>query len=160
MKKIINQFVLWVAIFAMASLCHAQDETYITKVYTDNGGDRLNVKSGGTLTVFSGGDFDLKSGAKLLIAGSDTTKVAAFTDNTRTKLDSGALTITSGSQTVTTSLTACDRVFTTIAVDNAGSATTFKTSTSGAGFTIYGYDPVTGATRTTNFTGYWLAIDE
>ena len=65
MRKIINQFVLWGAIFAMASLCHAQDETYITKVYTDNGGDQLNVKSGGTVTVFSGGDLDLKSGASL-----------------------------------------------------------------------------------------------
>lgn len=65
MKKIINQFVLWGAIFVIASLCNAQDTTYNTKVYHDNGGDRLNVTDGGTLTVFSGGDLDLKSGSSL-----------------------------------------------------------------------------------------------
>ena len=63
MRKILNQFVLWGAIFAIASLCHAQDNTYQTKVYNDNNGDRLCVNSGGSITVYSGGDLDLKSGA-------------------------------------------------------------------------------------------------
>ena len=65
MRKILNQFVLWGAIFAIASLCHAQDNTYQTKIYNDNNGDRLCVNSGGTITVYSGGDLDLKSGASL-----------------------------------------------------------------------------------------------
>jgi len=65
MKKILGLFVLWGAILAIASPCHAQDATYQTNVYTDNSGDRLNVKSGGSITVFSGGDLDLKSGASL-----------------------------------------------------------------------------------------------
>ena len=233
MRKILNQFVLWGAIFAIASLCHAQDNTYQTKVYNDNNGDRLCVNSGGSITVYSGGDLDLKSGAsfyynatKILgattylpianggsgtntaagaasafgvgtedsptftgvtvttgsttnhtmvngtvtgalnvqttfrINGTDTTKAAAFTDNQGSKMDSGILSLVSGSQTVTTSLVAVDRVFYSINVDGAGSATTFKSSKSGTGFTVYGYDPVTGATSTSSYTGDWFAIDE
>lgn len=160
MRKILNQFVLWGAIFAIASLCHAQDATYQTKVYTDNSGDRLCINSGGTITVYSGGNLDLKSGAKLYVNGSDTTKVAAFTDNERSKMDSGGLSLVSGSQTVTTSLTAVDAVFYSFNLTTVGSATCFRHSISGAGFTVYGYDPVTGATSTSNYTGDWFAIDE
>lgn len=160
MRKILNQFVLWGAIFAIASLCHAQDATYQTKVYSDNNGDRLCVNSGGTITVYSGGDLDLKSGAKLYINGSDTTKVAAFTDNERSKMDSGGLSLVSGSQTVTTSLVAVDRVFYTFDTSGSGSATSFRHTKSGAGFTVYGYNPVTGATSTSSYTGDWFAIDE
>lgn len=65
MRKIINQFVLWGAIFAMASLCYAQDATYNTKVYKDNNGDRLNVASGGSVTVYSGGQIEIQSGGSI-----------------------------------------------------------------------------------------------
>lgn len=95
------------------------------------------------------------------INGTDTTKAAAFTDNQGSKLDSGALTITSGSQTVTTSLTSCDRPFISLDVSSTGTVTTtYRVSTSGAGFTIYIYDLPTGATSTSNYTGHWFAVDE
>lgn len=245
------------------AVCHAQDETYQTKIYTDNGGDRFNVKSGGTITVFSGGDLDLKTGSSLYynavkilgattylpiasggsgtntaagaasafgvgtedsptftgvtattgsttshvtttgtittahivtanvttsntttdnitnaaitsgtvtgtlnvqttfrINGTDTTKAAAFTDNQGSKMDSGALALVSGSQTVTTSLVAVDRVFYTFDTSSSGSATSFRHTKSGASFTVYGYDPVTGATSTSAYNGDWHAIDE
>ena len=75
-------------------------------------------------------------------------------------MDSGALTITSGSQTVTTSLTACDRVFFSINSSSSGTTTAkFMVSYNGAGFTIYGYDYL-GATSTSSYIGSWFAIDE
>lgn len=94
------------------------------------------------------------------INGTDTTKAAAFMDNQGSKMDSGGLSLVSGSQTVTTSLVAVDRVFYSFNLTTVGSATSFRHSTSGAGFTIYGYDPVTGATSTSSYTGDWFAIDE
>lgn len=85
-------------------------------------------------------------------------KVPVMTDNVGSKFDSGALTITSGSVTVTTSLTACDRAFVSIAGSNGSE--TFRISVSGADFTVTGYDTSTGNTSTTNRTGHWFAIDE
>lgn len=87
-------------------------------------------------------------------------KVPVMTDNTGSKLDSGGLSLVSGSQTVTTSLTAVDAVFYSFNLTTVGSVTSFRHSISGAGFTVYGYDPVTGATSTSSYTGDWLAIDE
>ena len=61
----------FVLIFAGAVLltapCQAQDATYQTKIYKDNGGDRQCVASGGTITVYSGGDIDMKAGASLYV---------------------------------------------------------------------------------------------
>src|SRR3990167_4811124 len=89
-------------------------------------------------------------------------KLPVMTDNTGSKFDSGALALVSGSQSVTTSLTACDRVLFSITADGtAGNGSeTFRVTTSGAGFTIYGYTVATGATSTTSRTGHWMAIDE
>lgn len=116
-------------------------------------------------SVFAAGTATVKIdtltvGSTLTLGSANLAKVPVMTDNAGTKFDSGALALVSGSQTVTTSLTACNRVFHSIAVDSAGSATTFKVSVSGAGFTIYGYDPVSGATSTSDYTGHWLAVDE
>lgn len=87
-------------------------------------------------------------------------KAPVMTDNAGTKFDSGALTITSGSVTVTTSLTACDRVWTSITTGSSGTTTTtLRNAVSGAGFTVTAYD-ATGNVTTGNYTGHWLAIDE
>lgn len=47
----------------------AQDATYGTKVYMDSGGDRLNVVSGGSARVLSGGTLDVSAGTLTLGAG-------------------------------------------------------------------------------------------
>lgn len=86
-------------------------------------------------------------------------KAPVMTDNAGTKFDSGALSLTAGSQTVTTSLTACDRVLITI-TDTSTNTTTFRGTVSGAGFTVQGYSTLTGAAITGTATGHWLAIDE
>lgn len=65
MRKILINLYFGGAIFAIASLCHAQDTTYQTKVYFDNNGDRLNVVSGGSATVYSGGQIEIQSGADI-----------------------------------------------------------------------------------------------
>lgn len=62
MKKMI---IAVAAMLIMAATAGAQDATFQTKVYKDNGGDRLCVTSGGSITVYSGGDLDLKSGASV-----------------------------------------------------------------------------------------------
>ena len=232
MRKILNQFVLWGAIFAIASLCHAQDATYQTKVYNDNGGDRLCVNSGGSITVYSGGDLDLKSGASLYynatkilgattylpianggsgtntaagaasafgvgtedsptftgvtattgsttnhitttgtvttlnvvttfkINNVDTTKAIAFTDNQGSKMDSGTLTVTTGSQTVTTSLTTCELVFVTISAAGSHSVN-YEALGSGTTFTLQGWLSGTEGTKYVGTaSGYWTAIDQ
>lgn len=117
-----------------------------------------NVFAVGTATV----KFDtLTVGTTLTLGSANLAKVPVMTDNAGSKFDSGSLTITSGSQTVTTSLTACDRPFISLNVSSTGTVTTtYRVSTSGAGFTIYIYDLPTGATSTSNYTGHWLAIDE
>ena len=160
MRKILNQFVLWGAILAIASLCSAQDATYQTKVYIDNGGDRLSVKSGGTITVYSGGDLDLKSGAKLLLNSVDMSKAPAFTDSQGVKMDSGTLTVTAGSQTVTTSLTTCELVF--IEISAAGShSVNYEVLGSGTTFTVQGWLSGTEGTKYVGTaSGYWSAIDQ
>jgi len=116
-----------------------------------------NVYAVGTATV----KIDtLTVGSTLTLVTANLAKVPVMTDNAGSKLDSGALTITSGSQTVTTSLTACDRPFFSINSSSTGTTTaTFRVSTSGAGFTIYAYD-LSGATSTSNYTGHWFAVDE
>jgi len=100
------------------------------------------------------------------INGSDTTKAASFTDNQGSKMDSGALLIVSGSQTVTTSLTACDRPFFSISASGSPTANIeYIVTTSGAGFTIQGYY---GSSTDLNLStlyvgtasGHWFAIDE
>lgn len=102
----------------------------------------------------------LTVGSTLTLGSANLAKVPVMTDNAGSKMDSGGLSLVSGSQTVTTSLTAVDAVFYSFDLTTVGSATSFRHSISGAGFTIYGYDPVTGATSTSNYTGDWLAIDE
>lgn len=87
-------------------------------------------------------------------------KAPVMTDSAGTKFDSGALALSSGSQTVTTSLTTCDRVWTSITTGSAGTTTTvFRNAVSGAGFTVTAYD-ATGNATTGTYTGHWLAIDE
>ena len=160
MRKILNQFVLWGAIFAIASLCHAQDNTYQTKVYKDNNGDRLCVNSGGSITVYSGGDLDLKSGAKLLLNSVDMFKVPAFMDNAGTKIDSGTLTVIAGSQTVTTSLTTCELVFVTISAAGSHSVN-YEALGSSTTFTLQGWLSGTEGTKYVGTaSGYWMAIDQ
>lgn len=115
-----------------------------------------NVFAVGTATV----KIDtLTVGTTLTLGTANLAKVPVMTDTAGTKFDSGALALVSGSQTVTTSLTACDAPFYSLDTSNSGSATSFRYTTSGATFTIYGYNPVTGATSTGNFVGVWFAID-
>jgi hypothetical protein len=87
-------------------------------------------------------------------------KAPVMTDNAGSKMDSGALTLVAGSQTVTTSLTAVDRVFTSLSVTGGTTTVASRVVISGAGFTIYIYDPITGGTATTSHAGHWFAIDE
>lgn len=116
-----------------------------------------NVYAAGTATA----KFDtLTVGTTLTLGTANLEKVPVMTDNAGSKFDSGALALVSGSQTVTTSLTAVDRVFVEFDTGATGSATSFRYVRSGATFTITGYDPVTGATKTTSHDGNWLAIDE
>lgn len=117
-------------------------------------------------SVFAAGTATVKIdtltvGSTLTLGSANLAKVPVMTDNAGTKFDSGALALVSGSQTVTTSLTACDRPFYSIDTASAGTTTaTFRYTTSGATFTIYAYDPTTGATSTSNFSGCWFAVDE
>lgn len=72
----------------------------------------------------------------------------------------GTLTITQGSQTVTTNLTAVDIVITQM--DGYGSTTVdWRATPSGAGFTIQGWLAGTNATKYVGTaSGYWFAIDK
>lgn len=115
-----------------------------------------NVFAAGTATA----KFDSITVGTLTLSGANLAKVPLMTDNTGSKLDSGGLSLVSGSQTITTSLTAVDAVFYSFNLTTIGSATSFRHSISGAGFTVYGYDPVSGATSTSSYTGDWFAIDE
>jgi len=115
-----------------------------------------NVYAVGTATV----KFDtLTVGSTLTLGTANLAKVPVMTDNAGSKFDSGELALVSGSQTVTTSLTAVDAVFYSF-IDPTGSATSFRHTISGAGFTVYGFNPVTGATSTSSYTGDWFAVDE
>ena len=132
--------------------------TITTLTTTTNTTTTDNITSAAITNGTVSSNFNVQG--KFRINGTDTTNAAAFTDNQGSKMDSGALSLTSGSQTVTTSLTAVDRVFYDFDTSGTGSATSFRHSISGAGFTVYGYNPVTGATSTSSHTGNWYAIDE
>jgi len=67
-------------------------------------------------------------------------------------------TLTSGSGTVNTGLGTCTAALFTADNLSAGTTTaTFRTSISGATVTIYGYSTLTGATSTSNYSGYLLS---
>lgn len=53
------------------------DNTYLPKVYHEQGGNREVVASGGALDVESGGEIDIESGGALKIAGTDRTAALA-----------------------------------------------------------------------------------
>ena len=93
------------------------------------------------------------------INGTDTTKAAAFTDNQGSKMDSGTSEIVQGSVTVTTSLTACDRVFVQQVAYGSNSVNWLST-TSGANFTAQGYYGTGSTVYVGTGTIHWLAIDE
>jgi hypothetical protein len=57
------------AIFPAGRQVLAQDASYMANVYTDNGGNRLNVKSGGSIMVYSGGTLDVSAGTLTLSPG-------------------------------------------------------------------------------------------
>lgn len=63
------------------------DSTRVTKIYTENGGDRQVVASGGSLDIESGGELDLESGAALKIAGTQVSATAAELDEYTVCLD-------------------------------------------------------------------------
>lgn len=76
------------------------------------------------------------------------------TDSPGKEIVMKTITVTSGSSTATPSGlgTVTGSVFTANS-DDIGSATTFKVLNSGGNVTVYAYNPVTGATATTNHTG-------
>lgn len=53
------------------------DTTHFSKVYRQQGGDRMVVKSGGSFDVESGGEIDIESGGSLKLAGTALTATAA-----------------------------------------------------------------------------------
>ena len=53
------------------------DETYLPKVYREQGGDRQVIASGGSLDVESGGEIDIESGGSLKLAGTAINATAA-----------------------------------------------------------------------------------
>lgn len=93
------------------------------------------------------------------INGTDTTKAAAFTDNQGSKMDSGTANVSGGSVTVSTSLTACDRVFVQMVAYGSRSVQWLAT-TSGANFTAQGYYGTESTAYVGTGTIHWLAIDE
>lgn len=116
-----------------------------------------NVFAVGTATV----KLDtLTVGTTLTLGSANLAKVPVMTDNAGTKFDSGTLTITGGSQTVSTSLTTVDAVFPSWTGYGSGSVTWIWTASTGT-FTIQGY---TGTTTVVPYTGTaagrWLAFDE
>ena len=96
---------------------------------------------------------------KFSINGSDTTKAAAFMDNQGSKMDSGSSNLVSGSVTVTTSLTACDRAFPIMTAYGSRSVN-FIVTYSGANFTAQGYYGTDSTAYVGTGTISWFAIDE
>lgn len=86
-------------------------------------------------------------------------KVPVMTDNVGSKMDSGSSNISNGSVTVTTSLTACDRVFLQQVAFGSMSVNWLAT-TSGANFTAQGYYGTESTAYVGTATIHWLAIDE
>jgi len=68
----------------------AQDSTYGPKVYKDQGGDRENVASGGSIVVYSGGTLDVSAGTLTLAAGQIATAGLAANAVTNAKLAADA----------------------------------------------------------------------
>ena len=102
----------------------------------------------------------LTVGTTLTLGTANLAKVPVMTDNAGTKFDSGTLTVTGGSQTVSTSLTTVDAVFPSWTGYGSGSVTWIWSASTGT-FTIQGY---TGTSSVVPYTGTasgrWLAIDE
>jgi len=68
--------VLLAAVVA-AGVLWAADATYVAKIYTEIGGARQVIASGGSLDVESGGELDIESGGALKLAGTAVTASAA-----------------------------------------------------------------------------------
>lgn len=111
------------------------------------------------LTATTGTITTLNVPTTFKINGTDTTKAAAFTDNQGSKMDSGTAEIVDGTVTVTTNLTACDRVFVQQVAYGSNSVNWLAT-TSGTGFTAKGYYGTGSTEYVGTATIHWLAIDE
>ena len=75
------------------------------------------------------------------------------TDSAGKELVIKSLTITSGSSTVASGLGTATHALRLLTTTNSGSATAGRYVISGANVTFYEYDPVTGGTKTTDYTG-------
>lgn len=137
----------------IASIGLAQDATYQTKIYVDSGGDRLNVASGGTI--------DVQSGGKFMIAGSDRTtaaNLAVIAASAGKKIVGTTVSIpASGSSTVASGLTTVDYAvgsLKTLDSDHGGIATTW--SSGNVTITLYAVGSTT--VSTTAGTATYFAV--
>lgn len=86
----------------------AQDATVITKVYTDHGGDQLNVKSGGLIKVYAGGTIDSSAGTMIppfVVLSTQSLTVANLTATYNVSAATASFTATGGAVKVSSSAT-------------------------------------------------------
>ena len=164
MKRFILGIVGMASIFLAANVFAAgtatvklDTATITTLTTTTNTTTTDNITSAAITNGTVSGQLNVQTTFR--INGTDTTKAAAFTDNQGSKMDSGSSNVASGSVTVTTSLTACDRVFVQQVAFGSGSVN-WITTTSGAGFTAQGYYGTDSIAYIGTGTIHWLAIDE
>lgn len=142
--------VMGAAILAVATLCYAQ---YQTKVYHEQGGDRL--------VVASGGEIDILSGGALKVAGTDrTTQLdkAVISGTAGKKIVGAQVSIgATGSSTVSTGLSAVDYAVGSIVVVDANHGQV-SASWSGGNVTLKMYPPGTTTVSTTAGTATYFAV--
>lgn len=135
--------IIGVAILGIATLCYAQ---YQTKVYHEQGGDRL--------VIASGGEIDILSGGALKVAGTDrTTQLdkAVISGTAGKKIVGAQVSIgVTGSSTVSTGLTTVDYAIPGIVVVDANHGQV-SASWSGGNVTLTMYLP--GSTTVSSAAG-------
>lgn len=137
-----------VAVLLTATMAYPQ---YQTKVYHDNGGDRIVVDSGGSIDVLSGG--------AIKVAGTDrTTQLdkAVISGTAGKKIVGGAVSLT-GSSTVATGLTTVDYAVGSLKVlddDHGALAVTW----SAGNVTVTTYGIGTSTVSTTPGTATYYAV--
>lgn len=113
------------------------------------------VYAAGTATA----KFDTLTVTTLTLGSANLAKVPVMTDNVGSKMDSGSANLSNGSVTVTTSLTAVDRIFLQLVAYGSNSVNLLATAT-GTTFTAQGYYGTESTAYVGTGTIHWLAIDE
>lgn len=77
MRRTISVLTVAFCVCAFALFVIAQDASYVTNIYTEPGGSRMVVRTGGSIDIVGTGEIDVESGASFKIAGTAVTSTAA-----------------------------------------------------------------------------------